>query len=270
MLKRLTTSRRARYAAAAIADARDTLLGRRGPLNPPRRLAVFIGAGNFQQMGEDFSRFFIELGGLRADDDVLDIGSGIGRMAVPLVDYLDGRYEGFDIVPSGVAWCQKHISPPYPNFHFELADIENGLYRQNGRYKACEYRFPYDDASFDFAFATSVFTHLTREDAANYVNEAGRTLREGKTFFATFFLLYDYPAGDEAKLDFRVAGDGFRTTNAATPEAAVAFMREDVEKMLTSAGMTLVSVFPGSWSGGAGPCYQDIVVAKKRTSGSRT
>lgn len=264
MLKRLTTSRRARYAAAAIADARDTLLGRRGPLNPPRRLAVFIGAGDFQQMGEDFSRFFIELGGLRADDDVLDIGSGIGRMAVPLVDYLDGRYEGFDIVPSGVAWCQKHISPPYPNFHFELADIENGLYRQNGRYKACEYRFPYDDASFDFTFATSVFTHLIPEDAANYINESGRVLREGKTFFGTFFLLDDHPAGDEATLDFRVAGDGFRTTNAATPEAAVAFTREDVEKMLASAGMTLVSVFPGYWSGREdGLSYQDIVVAKK-------
>ena len=270
MFESLTSSRRARYSLALMADVRDRLRGRRDPLSPPRRLAVFIGAGDFRQMGKDFSRFFIELGGLKPEDDVLDIGSGIGRMAVPLVDYLTGRYEGFDIVPAGVAWCQEHISSRYPNFRFELADIENGLYRRNGRYKACEYRFPYDDASFDFAFATSVFTHLTREDAANYVNEAGRTLREGKTLFATFFLLDDHPAGDEAKLDFRVAGDGFRTTNAATPEAAVAFMREDVEKMLTSAGMTLVSVFSGSWSGGAGPCYQDIVVAKKRTSGSRT
>jgi SAM-dependent methyltransferase len=267
MPKRLTTSRRARYATALIADAWDTLLGRRGPLNPPRRLAVFVGAGDFQQMGKDFSRFFIELGGLRADDDVLDIGSGIGRMAVPLVDYLDGRYEGFDIVPSGVAWCQKHISPRYPNFHFELADIENGLYRQNGGYKACEYRFPYDDASFDFAFATSVFTHLIPEDAANYINETGRTLREGKTFFGTFFLLDDQPAGNAATLNFRVAGDGFRTTNTATPEAAVAYTREDVEKMLTTAEMTLVSVYHGTWSGRAdGLSYQDIVVAKKQTS----
>src|SRR5450759_2780252 len=136
MLKRLTTSRRARYAVAVIADAWDRLRGRRDALNPPRRLAVFIGSGDFQQIGEEFSRYFIELGGLRPDDDVLDIGSGIGRMAVPLLDYLTGRYEGFDIVPSGVAWCQKNISAQHPNFRFELADIENGLYRQNGRYKA--------------------------------------------------------------------------------------------------------------------------------------
>jgi SAM-dependent methyltransferase len=267
MLKSLITSRRARFTVALIADVWDRLRGRCDPLSPPRRFAVFIGAGDFRQMGEDFSRFFIELGGLRPDDDVLDIGSGIGRMAVPLLDYLSGRYEGFDIVPSGVAWCQEHISSRYPNFRFELADIENGLYRQNGRYQACEYRFPYDDASFDFAFATSVFTHLIPEDAANYINETGRTLREGKTLFATFFLLDDHPASDETTLDFRVAGDGFRTISAATPEAAVAYTREDVEKMLTSAGMTLVSVFPGSWSGREdGLSYQDVVVAKKRAS----
>jgi SAM-dependent methyltransferase len=267
MLERLRNSRRARYASASIADAWDTLLGRREPLSPPRRLAVFIGAGDFRQMGEDFLRFFIELGGLKPDDDVLDIGSGIGRMAVPFVDYLSGRYEGFDIVPSGVDWCQKQISPRYRNFHFQLADIENGLYRHNGHYKACEYRFPYDDASFDFVFATSVLTHLLPEDALNYIKESGRTLREGKTFFATFFLLDEQPAGAEATLDFRVAGDGFRTTNAATPETAVAYRREDLEQMLASAGMTLVSVFPGSWSGREdGLSYQDIVVARKGAS----
>lgn len=198
---------------------------------------------------------------------MLDIGSGIGRMAVPLLDYLTGQYEGFDIVPSGITWCQKHISTRYPNFRFQLADIENRMYRRKGRYKACEYHFPYDDASFDFAFATSVFTHLTPKDAANYINETGRTLREGKTLFATFFLLGDSPAGDKATLDFRIAGDGYKTISAHTPEAAVAYTREDIERMLTSAGMTLVSVFPGSWSGREdGLSYQDIVVAKRRAS----
>jgi hypothetical protein len=37
--------------------------------------------------------------------------------------------------------------------------------------------------------------------------------------------------------------------------------------MLASAGMTLVSVFPGSWSGREdGLSYQDIVVARKGAS----
>ncbi len=264
MLERLTTSRSARFAAAVLADGWDGLRGRRDPLSPPRRLAVFVGAGDFRQMGEDFSRYFIERGGLRPEDDVLDIGCGIGRMAVPLVDYLTGRYEGFDIVPSGVAWCQEHISARYPNFHFELADIENGLYRRKGRYKASDYRFPYDDGCFDFAFATSLFTHLVPRDAANYINEAGRTLRAGKTFFATFFLIDDEPAGEEAALDFRVSDDGFRTTSTDIPEVAIAYTREDLERMLTSAGLALDTVFPGLWSGRKdGLSYQDIVVAKK-------
>jgi len=269
MLEHLPASRRARYAAALIADLRDRLLGRRDPLSPPRRLAVFIGAGDFRQMGEDFTRLFVELGGLQREDDVLDIGSGIGRMAVPLVDFLSGRYEGFDIVPSGISWCREQITPRYPNFRFQLADIENGLYRQNGRFKASEYRFPYDDGAFDFAFATSVFTHLLPEDAANYISESGRVLREGKTLFATFFLLDGRETAGEATLDFRIEGDGFRSTSASTPEAAVAYSREALEKMLAAAGMTLVSVFPGSWSGDeGGPSYQDIVVARKRLTES--
>jgi SAM-dependent methyltransferase len=264
MNKWLISSHRARLAVGVFGDAWDRLLGRHDPLVPPRRYMSFVGAGDFRRMGEEFTYYFIELAGLKPDDDVLDIGSGVGRMAVPLLDYLTGRYEGFDIVPLGVKWCRKHISARYPNFRFTLADVENGLYRPKGRYKACEYRFPYDDASFDFAFAISVFTHLLPEDAANYVNEAGRTLRDGKTFFATFFVLDEEPAEGNATLDFRVAGDRYRSTSADVPEAAVAYTRHELEAMLAAAGLTLISYFPGSWSGRPdNTTFQDIVIARK-------
>ena len=56
---------------------------------------------------------------------VLDIGCGVGRIAIPLTGYLGGggQYDGFDVVPGGIAWCEKNISIPFPHFRFELADI---------------------------------------------------------------------------------------------------------------------------------------------------
>jgi SAM-dependent methyltransferase len=265
MLERLVHSRRGGLIVATLADAWDAVRGRRDPLGPPRRLTVFVGAGEFRQMGEDFKRFFVELGGLKPEDDVLDVGSGIGRMAVPLLGYLSGRYEGFDIYPAGVRWCQKQITPRYPNFRFQLADLKNELYNPNGRQSASDYRFPYADASFDFAFLTSVFTHLLPADSHNYLNEVGRVLRKGGTCFATFFVLDQEPPADErALLDFRIEGDGYRSTSAATPEVAVAYTRADIDRMLASAGLTIRSSYRGSWSGEEnGTGFQDILVAVK-------
>ena len=62
---------------------------------------------------------------------------------------------------------------------FAHADIANALYNPGGSVRASDYRFPYEDASFDFAFAISVFTHLVQDDAANYIAEAARVLASG-------------------------------------------------------------------------------------------
>ena len=265
MFERFVYSRRGGLIVAPLADAWDSVRGRRNPLVPPRRLTVFVGAGDFQRMGEDFKRFFVELGGLKPEDDVLDVGSGVGRMAVPLLDYLSGRYEGFDVYPAGVRWCQKQITPRYPSFRFQLADIKNELYNPNGRSSASDYRFPYEDAGFDFAFLTSVFTHLLPADTGNYLNEVGRVLRKGGTCFATFFVLDAEPEADDgARLDFSIEGDGYRSTSSATPEVAVGYTRADLDGMLAAAGLTQRSFYRGSWSGHEGATgFQDIVVAER-------
>ena len=63
------------------ADALDALTGRRDRLTPPRRMSGYVGRGDFRATGEEFLGHFRELGGLRAEDRVLEIGCGIGRMA---------------------------------------------------------------------------------------------------------------------------------------------------------------------------------------------
>ena len=48
---------------------------------------------------------------------MLDVGCGTGRMAVPLTGYLsDEEYEGFDLMPEVIEWCQENITPDIPTF----------------------------------------------------------------------------------------------------------------------------------------------------------
>src|SRR5262245_30990788 len=78
-------------------DIRDTVLRRRNPLVPTRGASAFVGDGDFAGMGRRFLELFVSLGGLKPEHRVLDIGCGIGRMALPLTDFLGsvGEYWGF-------------------------------------------------------------------------------------------------------------------------------------------------------------------------------
>ncbi len=57
----------------------------RDELISPRRL-IFVGDGDFKSKGNEFLKYFIEIGGIKKTDHVLDVGCGIGRMAVPLTE----------------------------------------------------------------------------------------------------------------------------------------------------------------------------------------
>lgn len=151
----------------------------------------FVGGQLFEETGIEFLKYFREIGELKPHHNVLDVGCGIGRMAIPLAGYLTGKgsYKGFDIVPAGVEWCQSNITPKFPSFEFTIADIYNKLYNPNGTQQSENYAFPYDAGSFDFVFLTSVFTHMYAEDLENYLAEVSRVLRPGGTCLITFFLI---------------------------------------------------------------------------------
>src|SRR5438132_12809377 len=120
-----------------------------------------VGMVDVLGIGEQLVNLLVHYGGLRRTDRVLDIGCGIGRVAIPLTHYLDpaASYDGFDIVKRGIEWCRRHITPRHPNFRFHLADLRSSEYRARGA-DASHFPFPFADDWFDFAFATSLFTHL--------------------------------------------------------------------------------------------------------------
>src|SRR4051794_5745860 len=57
-------------ARGGAADLVAALRGRRDRDIPPRRLQEAVGAGSYRAIGEEFRRYFVDLGGLRPGDDV--------------------------------------------------------------------------------------------------------------------------------------------------------------------------------------------------------
>ena len=242
----------------------------RNGLLPPDKLLPIVGAGDFRQVGESFLNILVENGRLQPNDKVLDVGCGIGRIAIPLTTYLKGDYEGFDIIADGIEWCRKEISTRYPNFHFRLADIHNKEYHPSGRYTAAEYKFPYGDGEFDFVFLISVFTHLLPPDLENYFSEIARVLKPGGRCLISYFILnMESMKLVHAKLsrrDFRYGGGVFRTINKGNPEAGIAYHEPYIRSLYNKNSFQIVEpICYGSWSGRKKfLSYQDIVVAEKK------
>jgi SAM-dependent methyltransferase len=230
----------------------------RDPLVPPRRLQ-FVGEGDFAATGDEFLGHLVELAGLEAGSQVLDVGCGIGRMARPLAGFLgeDGRYEGFDVNPVGIGWCQLRYDE---RFRFTLADLYNRRYHPTGALKAHEFRFPYDDDGFDVVLAASVLTHLLEEEAAHYLAEIARVLRPGGRALVTFFLLDEESraaiADGRAALAFLEPGAHVAVLREDVPEEAVAYDEAWIRAHLPS----VEAIHHGGWRGRPGRSFQDLVV----------
>lgn len=268
--RRASPARIARSLEYRLRDALETVTGRRDPLVPPRR-SRFVGPGDFRDVGDELLALLVREAGLRPGERVVDIGCGIGRLARPLTAYLEptGSYAGFDVVAEGIDFCRAQITPRFPSFRFELADVANGTYNPDGSSDPAGFRFPYPDASFDLAAATSLFTHLTPGAAANYLSEAARVLAPGGRLVATFFVLDAEAAaavrGGGAAHAFRHRiGPGAWAVDAGAPEEAVAYEPDWIERRLAEAGLEHRPHRPGAWrGGGGGATHQDLIVAHR-------
>jgi SAM-dependent methyltransferase len=239
-------------------------------LLPPKDLRLSVG-GSFKAIGAEFFHYFIEIAQLQPDEAVLDVGCGVGRMAVPLAGYLSdrGRYEGFDIVEAGIHWCQSVISPRYPNFQFQRADLYNHYYNPTGQDQAQTYQFPYPNQQFDFVFLTSVFTHILPEGIENYLQEISRVLKPGGRALLTAFLLNE----DSLKglnqgcssPNFTEQCGRYRLADKNFPESAVAYEEPFFLELADRAGLQVRQpIYYGSWCGRANfLSVQDILLMDK-------
>lgn len=270
---RVNIRRAIRDAVFLALDTGERLLGLSDPLTPPRKL-MNVGSNSvfrsdFNAIGNTLFGYLVDVGGLRKDDKVLDIGCGVGRMAIPLSRFLTGTYDGFDIVKTSIDYCQRVITARHPRFRFRHVELFNTHYTPDYVAQPHEFRFPYPDNCFTFVFLTSVFTHMRHQEVENYLGEIERVLAPGGRCFATFFLL-------NAQIDALIERGGStltfrhpmahgRTDRADDPDAACAYDEAYMRGLYRSKGLEIVEPIRfGSWPGRATDVgYQDIVLAKK-------
>jgi SAM-dependent methyltransferase len=228
---------------------------------PPRRKTL-IGGGDFITVG-NATHSVLMSHGLQPGHKVLEPGCGQARMARPMIGWLQGgHYTGFDIDASMIDWCQDQYAD-LEDFTFHHLNIHNPLYNPGGTIKSSEARFPVADASQDFVFMTSVFTHMQLDDVRHYLRETARVLKPGGRSVISWFVLE--PEQAEDRMGFHHARtDGSRTTVAQLSEAAIAFPRTLVDGAYADAGLQPTEFQRGQWAGGSGPIgLQDLMIADK-------
>ncbi len=132
---------------------------------PPEVQARFVGWSGAAAMRECFAFYQLTKqlyeGSLR-DATVLDFGAGWGRLIRLFAhDVAEGRLHGVDVDPEILQVCRDTGVPGV------LVHTEPGA------------RLPYEDGTFDLAYAYSVFSHLSEDAAVGALGELARVLRPG-------------------------------------------------------------------------------------------
>lgn len=238
------------------------------PIIAPQAMWSLVGGADadYQRVGREFRDLFIA-SGLQPHHAFLDVGCGIGRAAAPLVDYLDARglYRGFDVMGEAIAWCQANIVDR--RFQFLHADMHSDRYNPNGAVQASAYLFPYADASFDFVWLGSVFTHLLAADQAQFAREIARVLKPGGISVISWYLLDNEARAHmgEGAFDFSHELDGCWTASPDLPESAIAYDLAPILAQYDALGLDVTRQRMGVWRS-QNLQDQDILVAEKRAN----
>ncbi len=227
-----------------LIDQMEVWAGERDSLTPPQRL-YSVGGGDFKGHGKAFAQRLREVGNLQPTDRVLDIGSGLGRIAVGLLDYMTppGSFDGLEIVKEGVDWSRRNITRHNPNFRFQHLDLYNKMYNPSGEMQSSKVVFPFKNEFFDFVFLTSVFTHMLEQDVERYFAEIARVLKPTGCVYATMFVLNpesrNLLTSGKSSIPFEPFTHVSMVQDRDVPEYAIAFDEEWVKGALQRAGLQL-------------------------------
>jgi SAM-dependent methyltransferase len=263
----------AAHAARAAKDVAGTTWDGGLPIPPP----------HLRFMQESDERFIatarsltgaLASNGLQPTSDVLDVGSGYGRLAVGLMDRSEftGTYLGFDILERHVEWCTGVISAADGRFQFRHLDLLNERYNPTGTMDPSEAVFPAADSSVDVCALFSVFTHLYRPTIERYLQEIARVLRPGGVAVTSWLLFDDERLAavmsDTSSYPLRLQGvDGSRFMLAEDPLRAIGFPEQDVVAMAGKAGLQVERIERGYWDtrvpANETSQFQDLVILSR-------
>jgi SAM-dependent methyltransferase len=164
--------------------------------------------------------------GLSKDSALLDVGCGFGRLAIGVLDRVGTirSYCGVDVSAAAVAWCTR-------------LDVRNERYNPGGEAITGAFRLPFADATFDLAYAYSVFSHMELGDIERYLGELQRVVRPGGWAFVTMFVADEVPEVSVNPAAGALAWQG--------PLHCVRYNRAFIEHRIASAGFAITQVSDG-------------------------
>lgn len=160
---------------------------------PPRDLRLggpsFTDDAAFLRSAQAEARRCVERLGLKGESRLLDVGCGMGRLAIGISSQVGEirQYWGVDVNETYIRWCQGHIEKHHPSARFLRLDIQNPRYNPSGQGLPADFRFPFPEQSFDIVYLFSVFSHMLEADVRIYMQEFHRLLGPGGRLFFTAF-----------------------------------------------------------------------------------
>ena len=186
---------------------------------------------------------------------MLDIGCGIGRLALPLTSYLKGgSYDGWTSSRQGSIGA---TSTSGGDTRISTSRWPMSTTRSTTPKGACRHRntrFPIPTTPLILLFLISVFTHMLPEDTHRYIAEISRRVRPGGRCWASFYIF------DADSIEMMEAGKGFLrfkhdhgtywTVNDKAPELSTGYEEGYVKELFERHGLSLADgMYYGGWSG---------------------
>jgi ubiquinone/menaquinone biosynthesis C-methylase UbiE len=157
-----------------------------------------------------------------------------------------GKYIGIDVDEEMLNWCRKNFDSERFSFHRcnHESKAYKGMDHSNGQYE-----LPLPDASADFVFSTSLYTHLLEKEVVNYTRESSRVLKPG-AYMAMFCFTMDQPPptyGGRHTFSHKIGNA--HVESLEVPEAAVAYDESYLCGMAREAGFRTaeVATWPQGW-----------------------
>ena len=133
-----------------------------------------VGTGDFDKIGR-IELALLQMEGLQPNHTLLDLGCGVGRLAVHVIPTLvGGSYIGIDISQTMLKRANARIKQAIPNPPCQVRWI-----------KQTTPEFALAEHSVDMMCAFSVFTHMEHEDTYGYLKAALRIVKpHGRFIFS--------------------------------------------------------------------------------------
>jgi cyclopropane fatty-acyl-phospholipid synthase-like methyltransferase len=152
--------------------------------------ALMVGPADMWDMKRDYQIYFLKEMGMKPEHTVMDMGCGVLRGGIPMIDYLnEGNYYGFEVRDHVLKEGVEELKEAYLEHKNPVLLSENAISDLN------------IEAKFDYMWAFSVLIHMTDDIVLECLKFAAEHLKDTGAFYAN--VTKEEPKGN-AWLEFPV------------------------------------------------------------------